>query len=369
MLYLVIISPTFRKSALNELARKAKFRIVDELTNFLIIDTKEKGLQLKMRNSIFSNGAFRLSRPKPILKSRYLRTITSAFWSLRLPKTRRLKLECVDINSKSVYSAKDIEVKAGQPLEDKGYNINLNDPELIGYVVLMNGKCYSGIAECEAIGRKFINPLRHYHTEKKVSRSELKLRQAFDEFKIAANGGIAIDLGAAPGGWSLFLASMGFKVIAIDNAALNYDAIRKAGMRVKVISPSEGKIDAEKELRSTDLIHIKSTFDEAARKLKTAKASLLTDDMNLWHKDSANAIIMYSRFMGPRCMVILTVKCVTRNVDKYLDDINMSFRGRFSTRAKVLPSNRQEVTVFAYPKAGTSKIGKSKAPRRQITVT
>jgi 23S rRNA C2498 (ribose-2'-O)-methylase RlmM len=56
-----------------------------------------------------------------------------------------------------------------------------------------------------------------------VSRAEAKLLEAWEAFGMGhrAQGGRALDLGAAPGGWSRVLAGKGFRVEAVDPALLD----------------------------------------------------------------------------------------------------------------------------------------------------
>jgi hypothetical protein len=342
MLYFITISSSFRKSSLDEIRKKSAFRIVGEFNNFLVIDAKERGLEKKMEKAVFTSSIFPLKTKKTIAKGRYLDGIMSAVTSLKIDKKKGFKLECVDVNSRNGYSAKDIEVRTGLFMERKGYNIDIVNPEILGYVVLLDGICYAGCADYRRLKIKFVNPYRHYHTEKKISRSELKLRQAFDYFGIKG-GGTAIDLGAAPGGWSAFLAGRGFRVIAIDNADMDTNAIRSQGLLL--ISMSDGS-KAKEALAKKDIVHIRSGA-EAAR-IRISGISLLTDDMNVDLKSTASAVKPYLRMLSNGAGVVITVKCITRNVPRYLRNVRKELGKELIIKGiKVLPANRQEFTLFA----------------------
>lgn len=346
MMYFVYISSIFRKTSLEELKKVAKYTIIDENLSYIIIETKEKDLESKAKGTIFTYCAFPISKKRKIGERNYLESILSGIVSTKVSKKTPLKLECVDINEKHGYSAKDIEVKTGLKMEKLGYNINIIGPETLAYAILMNGTCYTGYVDYSKLERKFVNPMRHYHIKKKVSRSELKLWEAFDEFGIKGSG-TAIDLGAAPGGWSGFLANKGFKVVAIDNGDLNYKALEEQGITVKKTGTKKA-IDAEKMFKTNDIIHIKDGFKNAKKSLKIKNVDMLTDDMNIFCSDTASAIEMYLKFLKEGATLVITVKCLSKNVPNYIERAKkMLGKSLKIERIKVLPNNRQEITVLA----------------------
>lgn len=346
MLYFAYVSSIFRKSSLDELARIARFRLVDQHLSYIIVDSDEKSLPKKVESSIFTYSAFPIAKKKKISSRDYLDTILNSIIALKIGKRKGLKIECVDINERHGYSAKDIEVRTGLKLEKLGYNIELKEPDVLAYVILMNGECYSGFVDYKKLGKKFVNPMRYYHTKKQVSRSELKIREAFDEFQIKGSG-VAIDLGAAPGGWSGFLAQKGFKVIAIDNGDLNYSALSESGIRVKKADASN-VVNTEKLFQNYDIIHVKEGFKEARKVLEAKDVDMLADDMNIFCSDTAAAIESYLKFMKKGALFVITVKCLSRNVPNYIDRARKMLGKKLKIeRIKVLPSNRQEITVFA----------------------
>lgn len=69
-----------------------------------------------------------------------------------------------------------------------------------------------------------------YHfarTAEQVSRAEFKLLESLEVWKLALPGqGDALDLGAAPGGWTRILAQAGLSVVAVDPADLDGRVLR-----------------------------------------------------------------------------------------------------------------------------------------------
>ncbi len=346
MLYFIVISSSFRKSSLDEIGKFSKFRVVEEFNNMMIIDAASKRLEKQLKDAIFTCSIFKLYAPSSIDKKRYLDSIYKSILKSGISKKKRIKLECVDINSRNGYSAKDVEVRLGLRLEKDGFTPDLENPEILVYFVLFNMKCYVGEADYMKLRKKFVNPMRYYHTDKRISRAELKLEEAFDEFGMEG-GGMAIDLGAAPGGWTAFLAKKGYKPIAIDNANLDYQEFINERLKVAVLGGYE-KIDIQKEFQDADVIHVKDGFKNAAKIIKVSGASLLADDMNISCKDTANAIHTYLKFLKKGAKIVVTIKCVTKNVPKYIDQAKKLIGKDAQIKGvKVLPSNRQEVTIFA----------------------
>lgn len=342
-----MISSSFRKSSLAELSKIAYFKIADEFVATLVIESKEERLAEKLlkSNPIFIYNIFKLKGKSKIEESDYLNSIYRGM-SKTLPKKGGIKIECFDVNCKTKYSAKDIEVYLGQKLEKEGYDVNIITPDFLVYLVLINMRCYVGYSDYKKLKKKFVNPERHYHPLSKdaVSRSELKLVQAFDDFGIKGKG-LAIDLGAAPGGWSHFLAGSGFKVIAIDNGDLDYKKLGELGMKVKTITESQAIL--KEDLKKNNIIHIKANAKKTSLK-GMGKATILIDDMNMVPKESAELVLSFSRILAKNAKLIFTIKCVDRNAEKHISNATQALGKEFRINAvRVFPSNRQELTLYA----------------------
>ena len=135
-----------------------------------------------------------------------------------------------------------------------------------------------------------------------------------------------------------------FRVIAIDKGSLDYDAIKKAGVQVKVVE--DGK-EAGKLLKKFEILHIK--FDAAKVNLKGISGiSLMANDANLQPGESCGLMGGFYRNMGKDSEIIMTVKCATRNVESYIEKARDSIGDGWQVkRIMALPSNRQEVTLHA----------------------
>lgn len=342
MLYFLHLSRKFWKSSYLELRGICAFKPIESLWDNLIMEAKPGLLsRLNSKDNIFIYGAFGLTDSTPINKDDYASSIYSSIRrQAERAKGRKIIIDIYDVNSKHGYSGKDMEVLFGNMLEKDGFNVSMDEPEVLVYAVLFNWKCYSGMTGYSTGKRELLNPIRHYnHSRNGISRAEMKIEEAFDRFGIRAKG-MAIDLGAAPGGWSCFLARKGFSVAAIDNAELNVKAIRESGIAVeryeKGSKPERGEI-----------MHYKMGFAEAYLKLKSTKADLIVDDMNISPKESAAAVLMYSPLLKRNGICVMTIKSMTKNVPKHLSSVKKELSGKFIVkRIAVLPSNRQELTLL-----------------------
>lgn len=125
------------------------------------------------------------------------------------------------------------------------------------------------------------------------SRAYLKIEEAFAALRLAdlAAGTAAIDLGAAPGGWTEFLAQQGFHILAVDPADM------------------EPAVEAHPHVT-----HIRSTSQladaavEEQLKWHGGTAQLLLSDMNQHPKQVAAAMQPLLRHLRPGGWVIMTLK-------------------------------------------------------------
>ena len=350
MLYFMHLSRKFWKSSYKELRGICSFKPVESLWDNLIIEAKPGLLKsLNSKDNIFIYGAFKLSDNRSIDKDNYTESIYASIKKqAERAEGKSIMIDIYDVNSKHGYSGKDMEVLFGNRLEKDGFKVSMDEPEVLVYAVLFNWRCYSGMTRYAADKRKLLNPIRHYnHSRSGISRAEMKIEEAFDRFSIKARKGIAIDLGAAPGGWSCFLAKRGFSVIAIDNAELDKKKIGAAGVPVEVYS------DNAKPKRGT-ILHYKMGFQEAYSKLKDTKADLIADDMNISPAESAAAVTKYLSLLKENGICIMTIKSVTKNVPKHISAIKNELEGRLEIeKMAVLPSNRQELTILCRKRAGS----------------
>lgn len=338
MLYLLIVADSFDQSVEEELRRKCRYKVIDRTHNAMVIEAK-KGLETLLKDAVFTYSCFPLIA-KAGIKSDYHRFLLGQIRKLKIKKSAALRLEVYNMNCKQEESAKDLEVAVGTALEKAGYNINLSNPGFFAYCVLLNKVCYSGCINLGDSSAPFIDPFRKYQ-HKEVSRAEFKIVEAFDYFRITP-AEVAIDIGAAPGGWSLFMAKKGSAVISVDNGNLDSAAIKGSGVAIGMKKSIKGRPAPR------SIVHLKCGALEALKLIEGVKAGMLVDDINTGGIASAKLVMRYARLLERHAVLLMTVKCVHRKVSKYMGEVEGILKPSFRIRGwKVLPHNRQEITLFA----------------------
>ena len=331
------------------------FNIESSFVNSYIISAH--ATEIKNRNGtipVFLNKILKINYTRKISEEAYLQDIKNTLLSMAIPN-KRIRIECVDINSRRGYSSKDIEVFLGESLEKLGVKINLKMPEILLYVILFDMRCHVGMISYKKV--QFIDSGRHYKSlSSGISRAEFKIMEAFDAFNINfKKGSVALDLGAAPGGWSTFMAKKGLGVIAIDKGELNSKRILELGMVYSIMSDNttNSKIPSKIiELMPYEILHIKKRFQDVSELIsKYRKISLITCDMNVSPEESGNAILLFKDKLISKGVVIFTIKCKTKYAKKYIADAVSTLSPFFDIKKIIaLSSNRQELTLLARKK-------------------
>lgn len=175
---------------------------------------------------------------------------------------------------------------------------------------------------------------RFKREEGQISRAEFKLLEALDVFGLTfPTGGKALDMGAAPGGWTRMLRHLGLRVIAVDPADLD------ARFR-----------------RDPNVTHVATTFEAFLPTIKT-RFDLLVNDMRMDADESVEQMLRASRVLLPGRLALMTLKLPTyqkqsQNPHRHQDTLarvrqalNRLSRDYVVLGARQLYHNRSEVTV------------------------
>ena len=166
--------------------------------------------------------------------------------------------------------------------------------------------------------------VRFAKDDDQISRAEFKLLEAFELFNIEAKiGGKALDLGAAPGGWSKVLMEKGYYVTAVDRAVL--DSTISRYKRIRFVQKDARHFRGEKD-----------TFD------------IVTCDINGEPVQAAKAVIGTASSLKKGAILVMTVKLSGKNFEKTIEKSLKILKNYFSIeRIRQLYHNRDEVTIFA----------------------
>jgi 23S rRNA (cytidine2498-2'-O)-methyltransferase len=171
---------------------------------------------------------------------------------------------------------------------------------------------------------------RFAREEGQVSRSEFKLLEAFEVFDIKLpQRGVALDLGASPGGWTRVLRQRDQYVTAVDPGALDERITADPGVRHK-------RMTAEAYLHDEP-----DQFD------------VIVNDMRMDGRDSARLMVAYARLLYPHGAAVMTLKLPEARRMPILEHALAVLRSAYTVAgARQLFHNRSEITLYLRPTAG-----------------
>lgn len=168
---------------------------------------------------------------------------------------------------------------------------------------------------------------RFAREEGQLSRSEFKLLEALEIFQISLPPhGVALDLGASPGGWTRVLRQRGQYVTAVDPGDLDLRLAQDRGVRHR-------RLTAEAYLSSDP-----DPFD------------LIVNDMRMDARDSARLMVAYAPYLYPHGLVLMTLKLPEEHRQPVLEHALAILRESYQIAgARQLFHNRSEITVYLKP--------------------
>jgi 23S rRNA (cytidine2498-2'-O)-methyltransferase len=216
--------------------------------------------------------------------------------------------------------------------EETGAVEAIKKPQIVVSLLCMPDRAYIGISLASENLSDWPGGARHFaQTPEQISRAEFKLLEALEVFGVSLlDHGTALDLGAAPGGWTRLLLEAGMQVVAVDPAHLDPRLRDQKGLE---------------HYRG----YAEDYLEEALRKHK--KFDLITNDMRMDAREAARLIGQAGSCLRPDGFILSTLKLphAAKNVDpmKNLGEALRLLEKRFDiVKARQLFHNRQEVTVL-----------------------
>ncbi len=239
-----------------------------------------------------------------------------------LDKNLKFSVQSRVVNCEFFIKTFDINKGITEKLIENLYIEDYKNPEQIISVLICSDKIYIGISlKNDNLSSWSGGNIRFEKKEDFISRAEFKLLEAIQTFELKL-GKNALDLGAAPGGWTKVLSEYCNSVVAVDPAELDKSLIDNP----KIIHE---KITAQEFFRKTDAI-----FD------------IITNDMKMEVNESLDIMIEAKKFLADDGICIMTLKLSQKKqqkqVYKAIDVINKYFR---VLHARKLFHNRCEATV------------------------
>ena len=323
--YLARLAPVFQHEFIKQLKHlDCRYR---KLNKYYFLISSKRSIK-----SIFLHSIFRVKMKFEVsgfTKKRIndLSELMQDFVKKSINKKTPFKISCSisgtqTFNTNTIgMNAKDIEVAIGTKLELQGYKIDLLKPKYIFILNIFNTVIIAGKVDLK-------NPAAINIIEKPddISRAQLKLREAILYFKIDLSSvRNALDLGAAPGGFSKELSMHRIKVIAVDTADLDKRLEKDRNithLRIKAAEINSGQV-----------------FD------------MITNDMNIDPAESAQVMLSLSNLLRTNGSAVMTIKCPSRNIADYIKNTKKILSAKYTKfRFQHLPHNRMEITMFMLKK-------------------
>src|SRR6266852_843785 len=223
--------------------------------------------------------------------------------------------------------------------EETGALESIKKPQLVISLLCTTEKGYIGISTTEENLSDWPGGMRHFaQTPEQISRAEFKLLEALEVFGVTLpERGRALDLGAAPGGWTRLLLEAGLHVVAVDPAQLDP---RLVAPRFIVGEPRLEHYRGYAETYLEDALKQRRRFE------------VITNDMRMDACEAARLLVQARQCLRTDGFVISTLKLphTTREINplKTLKEALSLLRRHYGiVQARQLFHNRQEVTVVA----------------------
>ncbi len=207
--------------------------------------------------------------------------------------------------------------------------LNVREPSEVVSVALTPARAYVGVSPVSFNRSSWAGGAQRFAREQgQISRAEFKLLEAQAVFDFDwPTFGQALDLGAAPGGWTRILRRVGLPVVAVDPAKLDPRIARDRGVR-----------------------HLQIV---AQRFLPTSERfSVIVNDIRMDARDSAWLMVEAAPALEPDGLAVVTLKLPQAHMARVAYHALSILRGAYHVvGARQLFHNRSEVTAVLTPRA------------------
>ncbi len=222
------------------------------------------------------------------------------------------------------YTRYDVNVQLSQILNAQELRLDVRQPEQILSVVLTPAEGYLGVSRAADNLSDWAGGVRRFKWEaEQISRAEFKLLEAVEVFKLRLPAdGAALDLGAAPGGWTRILRQHGLRVTAVDPGDLH---------------PRLTADPLVRHIRQTTQSYLPKTGEQF---------DVILNDMRMDARDSARMMLAALNHLRDDGWALLTLKLPKKKVEIVAASALALLRERCHIIvARQLFHNRSEITV------------------------
>ncbi len=209
-------------------------------------------------------------------------------------------------------------------LAHAGLKVEAKDPVQIISIFCSSTTAYIGFSTASENLSNWAGGMHRFaHEDDQITRAEFKLLEAIDVFNLTLpTQGLALDLGASPGGWTRILRNLGLSVVAIDPGDLS-DSLQ-----------DDPKIAHYRQLVQQYLPNCRDQFD------------LIVNDMRMNAGDSARNMIAASKLLKENGLAIMTLKLPSKGVKGVIKHAIALLENHYRIiGVRNLFHNRQEATL------------------------
>lgn len=227
-------------------------------------------------------------------------------------------------------AASDINTFISDTLTNQGLVLDVRHPYHIISIAYHSKQFSIGLSTAKDNLSEWRLGIAHYsHT---INRAEHKLDECIDFFHLTLPGRDALDIGAAPGGWTQTLVNRGYHVTAVDPG------------------------DMDPDIASHPHVQHLSITAQAFLHQQTATYDLIVNDMIMDCRESARIMLDFAGRIRPNGLGIITLKLPKQKYGKKLKSAVKILRTAYDLLGiRQLPSNKSELTVVVAPR--TAKEG------------
>ncbi|MES1910526.1 MAG: hypothetical protein MHM6MM_003105 [Cercozoa sp. M6MM] len=229
-------------------------------------------------------------------------------------------------------------MQVAETLYQNGVSLSPSSFDRVFMCARMFDRDYLGVCVAAQWQNKQRSIEREEATRNAVCRAQFKLREVCEDFGIELPSTLrAVDVGAAPGGWTTCLARIagpGSRVVAIDPAQIDLAEVRRlaANDNATVVHLQQR---VQKVLYSEELA-------------QTAPFDIIVCDMNIDPRISCRQVQLLAPQMRPGAVLVLTLKFMNKGLKKlYEHEVRAALSQQFdNVRSRWLMTNgRNETTV------------------------
>lgn len=245
-------------------------------------------------------------------------------FAARLDVNRPFSVQTRTLGRGWPYGPYDVNTPLAAQLQASGAPLNVRAPVDVLSVVLTPDRGYLGLSPATDNLSNWAGGARRFRRERgQISRAEFKLLEALEVFGLDPAGAqLALDLGAAPGGWTRVLRQHSAHVVAVDPAALVPALRRDPGVR-----------------------HVRTLAQDYLATADTA-FDIILNDMRMDARDSARLMSRAAAQLRPLGWAVMTLKLPKQETVATLAAALALLKGSYTPiGVRQLFHNRSEVTT------------------------